>query len=76
MVDAQKVTQALEAKGVSSQCPRCNQNRWDSIDQYAQFSMSATTSDVTIGGATIPAVGLACANCGFLTWHAAATLGL
>ncbi len=72
-----QIVRALQRAGVNPMCPRCNSlSGWAVLDAY--FSIPAQTDLHTfkIGGPTVPTVAVACKRCGFVSYHAAGTLGL
>ncbi|XQA69534.1 hypothetical protein ACM9XB_18750 [Xanthomonas sacchari] len=76
-MDLKKVADILQAKGVKLPCHRCGTRNFSVIDGYVNYSVQPELSGgIVIGGPTVPAVLVACDNCGALTAHALGALGL
>jgi ribosomal protein S27AE len=65
----QQVTEALAARQVSTQCPRCSTP--DAFEVLAGFVYAEVR-----GGQNIRNAGLQCRRCGFLSLHSLDVLGL
>jgi ribosomal protein L37E len=71
------IIQALENRGARLPCPRCGNNNFSLIDGYFNHSFqSQITSNVIIGGPSVPSVAVVCNRCGFLSYHAVGALGI
>ena len=66
---------ALNKKGVRLPCPRCGSSKFAVVGE-SLIPINNDPSVFQIGGPTIPAIIVACENCGYLTQHAQAPLGL
>lgn len=66
---------AIQAKGANKPCARCGHTQFSIVDE-TMLSMQPMSGDIVIGGASIPAVMVACNNCGNLWHHALAPLGM
>ena len=61
----------LTAKGAVLPCPRCSRKEFAILDGYAMHGVQEQPGgDVILGGTSIPTIVVACANCGFLSFHA------
>lgn len=76
--DLQKIVNTLNTKGVSTTCPSCKRPQMQVVaDGYFSHMVTDQLGGAfTIGGPTIPTVGLICGNCGHLAQYALGTLGL
>jgi hypothetical protein len=64
----QQVTEALAARQVSTQCPRCSTpEAFDVLDGFVYAEV--------VGGQNIRNAGLQCRRCGYLSLHSLAVLG-
>ena len=70
-----EIVSALTNKGVSKPCPRCDHAKFSVVGETL-IPLQEDPSVLTIGGPSIPTIIVACDNCGYLTQHAAAPLGL
>lgn len=71
----EKIAQALQEKKVNQPCPRCTKGHFDVVG-YHFIPLNPNPNTLVIGGPTVPAVIIACLNCGFITEHALGPLGL
>lgn len=70
-----QVVRALQSKGVNRPCSRCGHLKFSVVGE-TQISLQEDPNAFVIGGPSIPAVVVACDNCGYLTQHASVPLGL
>ena len=70
-----QVVQALQKKGVNKPCSRCGHLRFSVVGE-TQITLQENPAAFVIGGPSIPAVIVACDNCGYITQHASVPLGL
>ena len=70
-----EVVAVLTAKGVNRPCPRCGNAKFSVIGETS-ITLQDDPSVHSIGGPSVPAVIVACDNCGYITQHATARLGL
>lgn len=70
-----QVVNALQAKGVNRPCPRCGTAKFSVVGE-TQITLQENPGAFVIGGPSIPAIIVACDNCGYLTEHASIPLGL
>ncbi len=77
MEDSQKneIITALKAKGALNPCPRCNKNHFELVGGTG-VNINDSFSASHFGGPQIPSILIVCSNCGFLSPHALAPLGL
>jgi hypothetical protein len=69
------VVKRLRDKGVNRPCPRCNKAEFALVDGFAVFGL-VERLDADSATDLVPSVCVACRNCGYLTFHALAPLGL
>jgi hypothetical protein len=65
---------ALNSKGVSKDCPRCNTDQWTL--QELSLLVSSDPTVFQLPPPTIEALVLRCANCAFISIHDKRILGL
>ena len=76
-MDTNRVGLALQQRGVVNPCHRCGHLSFTVIDGFNKFIVQNDfRGGVAIDGASIPAINVACDNCGALTAHAVGALGL
>lgn len=69
------IVKRLTDAGVNRPCPRCGSENFKLVDGYAVFGMVENLEDEGVQN-LVPSVCVACSKCGYLTYHALATLGL
>jgi ribosomal protein S27AE len=74
--DAQEISDALARKGAARSCPSCGHGQFNLLPGHVTMTLSDEPGKLAAGGRVLPAVGISCANCGFIALHAASTLGL
>lgn len=72
----EEIIAALKKKGVPRACPMCSTNNWAIGEGYFNNALSVQLSSISLGGVSIPAIPIICANCGFISQHALGALGL
>jgi predicted RNA-binding Zn-ribbon protein involved in translation (DUF1610 family) len=76
---SEQIINALNAKGVTKPCPRCGSHQFDVVAEASiPVTLPEDPDSFLIGQSlvTLPAVIIACRNCGFLTQHASGRLGV
>lgn len=74
--EKQKIYEAIKKKAILP-CPRCGTKNFTLLDGYFnQGILQKLTSDLTIGGPTVPSVVVLCSNCGYMSQHALGVLEL
>lgn len=68
----QQIAAALAARGAHGACPACHENNWLLGHGHSLLTVGVGTEDRT----GLPVVSRICANCGYLSLHAAGVLGL
>jgi hypothetical protein len=76
MFDAQSISDALARKGAARACASCGQDRFNLLPGYVSVSLVDQPRQLAATAKVLPAIGISCANCGFIALHSAATLGL
>lgn len=71
-----RITRALNSKGVTIKCPMCGQMKLSIVDGYFNQTIQTHFQGLVFGGRTIPSAVLACLHCGFLSQHSLGVLGL
>jgi hypothetical protein len=66
----------LNEKLKNAQCPMCSSTSFTLLDDYFSRVLQPDYTGLTIGGPSIPTVGIFCNNCGFISEHAIGVLGL
>jgi len=72
----QTIQQSLSAKKVRASCPMCNAQQWQLWDDMVAATPTQPGGGMAIGGPHVPMIQLVCTNCGFVSHHAAAVLGI
>lgn len=68
----QAITEALDGRGALGACPACHENAWLVGHGHALLTMGMGEED----GRGLPTVSRICTNCGYISLHATAILGL
>lgn len=71
-----RIVKTLQERGALLPCPRCGHTQFTILDGYFYHVLQFELPNYSIGGAGVPAIGIACTNCGFLSEHALGALGL
>jgi len=66
---------ALHEKGATKPCSRCGHSHFSVVDETL-LTLQPLTGDFVVGGGGVPAVMVACNNCGNLWYHALAPIGM
>jgi hypothetical protein len=76
--EKKRIISILQEKGLRSVCPMCTNNQFTIADGYFANAIqsSVTSSNVVIGGPSIPTIAVICTRCGFVSQHALGALGL
>lgn len=72
---SEMIVEALRKKGVQKPCPRCESHQF-SVVAETELPISPPPGFSSSGGDAMPAVIVACSNCGFVTLHALGYLEL
>jgi hypothetical protein len=51
-------------------CPMCTGEKFTIADGYFNNPLQDNLSSMSIGGPSVPTIGIVCTNCGFLSQHA------
>lgn len=73
------ITSALEASGANLPCHRCGHDDFAVVNQYLQIIVEPELSpdrSLADGLNTMPLIGAACTQCGWLSLHSVQVLGL
>ena len=74
-ISTENIIKALQEKNVNLPCHRCGSTNFDVVSTTV-FPINQNLNSISVGGPSIPAVIIACSNCGVLSTHALAPLGL
>jgi len=75
--EKQRIAGALSQRRANRPCPRCGNEHFSLLDGYSIQVLQQDFKSIVIGGGPIvPAVGVACNNCGFIAFHALGALDL
>lgn len=67
----QKIVDTIAKKcGRIRNCGRCSGEKFTLLDDYYRFESQPDMQNVSMGGPSIPAYGIACENCGHIIFHA------
>jgi hypothetical protein len=66
---------ALQKKGATKPCSRCGHTHFSVVDETL-LALQPLSGDFVIGGGGVPAVMVACNNCGNIWHHALAPLAM
>lgn len=78
-LDKKKIGKKLKDRGALLPCHRCGNQSFSILDQYTKIPVQEDIDkiqDTVLGGASVPAVIVACNRCGAITYHAFGALGL
>jgi hypothetical protein len=71
------VLEALKSHGAMTACPRCANANFLLLDGYTQITLHRDRPTENLSKANlVPAVSMACMQCGFISTHALGALGL
>lgn len=78
LTDRQKTTilSTLNAKGVKAMCPMCGKNSWEIGGELVSTTALNPGGTMVVGAPIVPMIQLICTNCGFVSHHAAAVMGI
>jgi len=73
----EEIIRVLQAKGVDKPCPRCGNEKFERVGETAiQLSEKPNLHMFSTLGPIVPAILIACNNCGYLTHHTQGPLGI
>lgn len=70
-----ELVDALTNKGVNLPCPRCSHAKFSVVGE-SLIPIQEDPNAFSIGGPSIPTIIIACDNCGYISQHASAPLGV
>jgi hypothetical protein len=70
------VIQALQAKGLSGDCPMCKKNQWVVHEVPVSVPVYEREGSVKFPGTSMPMAAMICRNCGFAGFFSLGALGL
>jgi ribosomal protein S27AE len=74
LLNSDTVIEALKKVGATRGCPRCGSDTFKILSGFFVHSLQTSTRGISIGGPGMATWVLVCANCGFLSQHAAEVL--
>jgi hypothetical protein len=72
----QKETISDKLKKINASCPICSKQNWTFGDEIVSANSVSLGGSMSLGGPFIPMVQIVCNNCGFVSHHAVALLGI
>lgn len=72
----ERIVNALRERGAVLPCPRCGNRNFVLLDGYFYHTLQFELPSISLGGAGVPTIAIACTNCGFLSEHALGALGV
>ncbi|MBW0164537.1 MAG: hypothetical protein HYI21_03225 [Sediminibacterium sp. Gen4] len=72
----QKEMIADKLKRINGACPICSQKNWTIGDEIVSATSVSLGGSTVMGGPFIPMAQVVCNNCGFVSHHAVALLGI
>lgn len=71
-----EIIKVLTERGATLPCPRCGSKSFALLGGYFNQTVETQLKDINIGGITLPTAVVTCKQCGYLSQHALAVLGL
>jgi len=68
------LVEVLAARGISQQCPFCNDDQWFATDPTFVLLDPHARGDFVISGEGMPVIAFACKGCGFIRQHSTMVL--
>ena len=78
-LDKDQVIKIFKEKKVGLPCHRCGSQTFSILDEYTKVPIQEDMDKIQntlLGGPSVPAIIVACNNCGAITFHALGALGL
>jgi len=72
----EEIVAELEKRGANKPCARCGNNQFSVVSKTMISLQDSLDGSIRIGGESVPAVLVACSNCGNVSFHALGALGL
>ena len=73
---APAVIQALQARGLTGDCPMCKKNQWVVHEVPVSVPVYEREGNVKFPGTSMPMAAMICKNCGFSGFFSLGALGL
>ena len=70
------VVQALQARGLTGDCPMCKKNQWVIHDVPVSMPVYEASGSVQYPGTSMPMAAMICRSCGFAGFFSLGALGL
>jgi hypothetical protein len=68
--EKRRIVAALNKRGADTPCPRCHRNEFSVVDGYLILRPQLELDTSILGGPSVVAVMVVCANCGHISLHA------
>lgn len=76
LTTSQKETIAEKLKSINGSCPICTHRNWTISDEIVTATTVSLGGSTVMGGPFMPMAQIVCNNCGFVSHHAIALLGI
>ncbi len=70
-----KLNQRFTRNGNPLKCPMCGDHQFTLTDAYLNHTLQNDLTSFSLGGQSIPTIGIVCTNCGFLSQHVLGIIG-
>lgn len=74
--EKEEIVKVLIEKLPHMECPMCHNRHFIIADGYTMLGVQDVKDQVILGGQSMPVIGLACSQCGFISFHSLGILGL
>ncbi|GBU24034.1 hypothetical protein R83H12_00655 [Fibrobacteria bacterium R8-3-H12] len=74
--NADEVSSVLNKKGITRKCPICNKHELSLIEGFFNHGLGKDMDNNLLPPKLIISIGLMCGNCGHISFHGTAPLGL
>ena len=76
IAEKQRIISKIQNIIPNIECPICHNKNFIIADGYFNSSIQGDVNGMTLGGPSIPSIGIICNKCGFISHHALGVLGL
>lgn len=67
----EQIGRTLQQKGVTAPCEKCSHEQFIVLDGYFQYPAQSDLKSIDLQSPGVPTVGVACQNCGHVSFFAA-----
>lgn len=71
----EKIIQELSKRKATLPCHRCGHTSFQLLNGFFKHTVQDDLKQTILGGPTLPTIGVACSNCGNVSFHALGALG-